>query len=50
MNCKNTGANKRQKLSLRHGRESIDRTAGQIGAAAILSQRELRRLVAAMID
>lgn len=50
MNYKNTGANKRQKLSLRYGGESNERTTGHIGAVAILSRLELKRLVAAMVD
>jgi hypothetical protein len=50
MNLKDTGASKRPKLSPRYGEGSNDRMAQRFGAAAKLSQTELRQLVAAMVD
>jgi len=50
MHYTNIGAIKRQTPSPRHGAASNHRMAGRYGATAVLSQPELRRLVAAMVD
>ncbi len=49
MNYKNIGAHQRQKLSLRYAGNN-NRMARQFALPAMLSQLELRRLVAAMVD